>query len=261
MNDKISKPVRAVAKVEPVKQDLSIENLLMTAVQNGVSVETMERLVALRSAMKAEAAKEAFNAAMAKFQSECPTIQKTKGVKTKSGIVAYKYAPIESIIEQVKEPIQENGFSYSTSMELLSDGVKVSVKITHTQGHSETSEMQVPFGSKTEIMSQTQVAAAATTFAKRYAFCNALGIMTGDEDTDAAVRTKPAKKVEEEVYDNSPVADDAPVIVTGTEEGEPQIFGCVVCEENITAAEYDWSIKHYGKRLCRAHQKSATKIK
>ena len=34
-------------------------------------------------------------------------------------------------------------------------------------------------------MSQTQVEAAALTFAKRYAFCNAFGILTGDEDTDA----------------------------------------------------------------------------
>src|SRR5262249_52436437 len=35
------------------------------------------------------------------------------------------------------------------------------------------------------IMSQTQVVAAALTFAKRYAFCNAFGILTGNEDTDA----------------------------------------------------------------------------
>jgi hypothetical protein len=52
--------------------------------------------------------------------------------------------------------------------------------------------MTVPFGNKTDIMSQSQVAAAATTFAKRYAFCNAFGILTGDEDTDAAVVKKEA---------------------------------------------------------------------
>ena len=38
-------------------------------------------------------------------------------------------------------------------------------------------------------MSQTQVEAAALTFAKRYAFCNAFGILTGDEDTDAKPAT------------------------------------------------------------------------
>jgi ERF superfamily. len=35
-------------------------------------------------------------------------------------------------------------------------------------------------------MSDTQHVAAALTFAKRYAFTNAFGIMTGDDDNDAA---------------------------------------------------------------------------
>ena len=34
-------------------------------------------------------------------------------------------------------------------------------------------------------MSGSQQNAAANTFSKRYALCNALGILTGDEDTDA----------------------------------------------------------------------------
>ena len=34
-------------------------------------------------------------------------------------------------------------------------------------------------------MSAQQKVGAALTFAKRYAFCNAFGIMTGDEDNDA----------------------------------------------------------------------------
>jgi hypothetical protein len=72
-------------------------------------------------------------------------------------------------------------------MELVEGGVKVVCRVTHTAGHSEESPMQVPFGNKTDIMSNTQVTAAAQTFAKRYAFCNAFGILTGDEDNDAPV--------------------------------------------------------------------------
>ena len=49
--------------------------------------------------------------------------------------------------------------------------------------------LPLPLGNKTRIMSQTQVEAAALTFAKRYAFCNAFGILTGDEDTDASPET------------------------------------------------------------------------
>jgi hypothetical protein len=64
--------------------------------------------------------------------------------------------------------------------------VKVTCIAKHKYGHTEPSSVEVPLGNKTDIMSQTQVVAAALTFAKRYAFCNAFGILTGDEDTDAS---------------------------------------------------------------------------
>lgn len=176
--------------------------LIAKAIDRNVPVETMEKLLSMRRELKAEKAKEEFDRAMSSFQAKTPTISKTKEVKTRSGQVAYRYAPIESIIEQVRDLIRKNGFSYSTNMELIENGtikVRVSIKVTHEAGHSEITEMTVPLGNKTEIMSQTQVVAAASTFAKRYAFCNAFGILTGDEDTDSRPVveksvTKPALK-------------------------------------------------------------------
>jgi len=178
-------------QIEIVKEKAELtptaEALISQAINKNVPVDVLERLLAFAKEIKAIKAKEEYDYAMAEFQSECPTIKKTKEVKTKSGIVAYRYTPIESIVEQVKDVLKKHGFSYSTKMELLADGVKVVCKVTHSSGHSEESPMQVPLGNKTDIMSQTQVVAAAQTFAKRYAFCNAFGILTGDEDTDAQV--------------------------------------------------------------------------
>lgn len=162
------------------------EILISQAINKNVPVEALERLLAMRRELKQERAKEEYDRAMAEFQADCPTIVKTKEVKTKAGIVAYRYAPIESIVEQVRDILKKHGFSYSTNMELLGNGVKVTVKVTHLTGHSEETCMSVPLGNKTDIMSQSQVVAAAQTFAKRYAFCNAFGILTGDEDNDAA---------------------------------------------------------------------------
>ena len=167
------------------RSNVSIESLLQQAIDKSVPVETMERLLAMRTQLKQERAKEVYDRSMADFQAECPTIVKTKEVKTRSGQVAYMYAPIESIVSQVKDLLQKHAFSYSSGMELMSGGVKVKLRVTHSGGHSEEFFMEVPFGTKTDIMSQTQVTAAATTFAKRYAFCNAFGILTGDEDTDS----------------------------------------------------------------------------
>lgn len=189
-------------------ESTSIENMLVLAINKSVPVETMERLLAMRRELKQEAAKEAYDRAMAAFQAECPTIVKTKEVRTNSGGLAYKYAPIESIVSQVQPFLKTHGFSYSTTMELKETGVRVICKVTHEQGHSEESPMEVPFGTKTQMMSQSQVAAAASTFAKRYAFCNAFGILTGDEDTDAAPAQETSRMAPYTVTRTVPAADD-----------------------------------------------------
>lgn len=180
-----------------VAKETSVSEFISQAIAQNLPVETMERLFALRERVKAETAREAFIAAMAKFQSECPVIVKTKEVFTKSGGKAYAYAPIESIVTQVKDALKNNGFSYSTNMEMLEGAVKVSVKVQHVLGHSETTEMTVPLGTQTGVMSASQVVAAASTFAKRYAFLNAFGILTGDEDNDAAKQEESAPVIDE----------------------------------------------------------------
>jgi hypothetical protein len=185
-----------------VPQSMNVEALIAQAIEKGTPVETMERILAMGREVRAELAKKAFDQSMAAFQADCPTIEKTKEVKTRSGVVAYRYAPIESIVEQVKPHLQKHGFSYSSNMELIENGttkVKASIKVTHEGGHSEITDMTVPLGNKTDIMSQSQVVAAAQTFAKRYAFCNAFGILTGDEDTDARPAESKAGPSEQQI--------------------------------------------------------------
>jgi ERF superfamily len=58
------------------------------------------------------------------------------------------------------------------------------VKVRHINGHSETARFEVPIDKEAYMNSQQQYGSAST-FSKRYAFCNAFGILTGDEDTDA----------------------------------------------------------------------------
>lgn len=195
----------AIAVAAPHKQEvMSVEGLIQSAIDKGTPVETMERLLVMRNQIKAERAKEAFDAAMARFQADCPTITKTKGVSTRAGKEAYKYAPIESIVAQTKALIRANGFSYSFKQELKESGVRVGCIVKHEEGHSEESWMEVPLGNKTDIMSMSQVVAAASTFAKRYAFCNAFGILTGDDDNDGATET----------FDRSPVSSKTTPTIT-----------------------------------------------
>lgn len=165
------------------KSDNSPEALIQLAIREKADVNTMERLLAMRKELKAEYAREQYNKEMAKLQAECPTIVKSKVVKNKDGSVRYKFAPIDVIINQVKDLIEKHGFSYSVTTR--TDGTIAAVfRVTHKLGHYEESIFAVPVD-KDAYMNEAQKVASAFTFAKRYAFCNAFGIMTGDEDDDS----------------------------------------------------------------------------
>lgn len=180
---------------EIVKSPLDAETLISQAIHQNVPVETMERLLAMRRELKAEFAKEAFDKALAKFQSVCPVIEKTKQVSSKDGKPRYKYAPLEAIVEQVKDVLKNNGFSYSIDAEVKESSVKAIVKAVHELGHSVESSFEVPIDPDA-YMNAPQRFASALTFAKRYAFCNAFGILTGDEDDDSLANGEQVTEVQ-----------------------------------------------------------------
>jgi hypothetical protein len=164
-----------------------MEEIILQAVKQGTPVETFERILAMKRQIKADEAKEGFDQAMANAQSEFPEIKKTK--KAMDGQkVLYAYAPIDEIVNQVKGILSKNGLSYFIKTEMSEGKVKSICIVKHISGHSESSEMEVPLGNKTGIMSNSQQTAAAATFSKRYAFMNAFGIMTGDVDDESNLR-------------------------------------------------------------------------
>ena len=168
-------------------QPLNPLSIINKAIDAGAGVDALEKLMDLQERWEKRQARKAFDEAMMKFQAECPIIKKIKeGGQTKAGQTAYHYAPLEYIVEQTKEYIAKNGFSYLINLDFPEAGkVKAICKVRHTAGHEEQSVMEVPMMRQTGVMSEAQVVAATTTFAKRYAFCNAFGIMTMDDDTDA----------------------------------------------------------------------------
>lgn len=173
--------------------DARIEAMLSTALANNVPIETIERIMQLRKDLKAEAAKEAFDEALANFQAECPVIVKDKAVEF-NGRRQYSYAPIESIIRQVKELLGKHGFSYAFKTEETPSGIKATCLLTHKQGYTASSDFTADMKG-TNMMSNAQVTSSKATYAKRNAFCNVLGVTTGDEDTDAS-RTREETKAE-----------------------------------------------------------------
>lgn len=173
----------------------SVEELIARAVEAGAPVEVMERLLNLREGLRAEQAAQAFREALAAFQGECPVIRKrrTAEVKKQDGSRAYTYhyAALDHIVAQVRPLLAKHGLSYTFETEFISaprPAIDVTCIASHVAGHSERSSVLVPIDSDARI-NVIQQSGSSLTYGKRYAFLNAFGITTGDEDNDGGATT------------------------------------------------------------------------
>ena len=173
----------------------SAEELILAAINRGASVDVMERMLAMRDRIKAERAEEAYHQALSAFQAECPPIIKRRAVADKSGGARYRYAALSDIVAQVKGLLEKHGFSHDEDAKVEKEWVTGLCTVHHRDGHSKTREFKVPIDSKA-FMNAPQQYASALTFAKRYAFTNAFGIMTADEDDDAQRAAEAAARAE-----------------------------------------------------------------
>jgi hypothetical protein len=159
---------------------IDMQLIVSEAIKKESPTEVMRELFAYQREREDKYAREQYGQAMAEFQAECPTIEKTRqGNKS-------KFASLDDIVGQTKELRTRHGFSFRFE----EDADRVACVVTHKNGHSERSTFPImaeKIMSKAggAVRSANQDYAAALTFAKRYAFCNAFGIMTGDADTDA----------------------------------------------------------------------------
>lgn len=167
-----------------VQLDINPQALIQSALTKEVDVAVIEKLLDMRDRLRQEKAKEAFLQAMSYFQANCPIITKTKAVMNKDNRTErYRYAPLDIIVKKVQPLLAKTDLSYEIDTVINDNTLKAVCVISHIMGHSKTSTFEVPIGTE-QYMSDPQKFGARSTFAKRYAFCNGFGILTGDEDTD-----------------------------------------------------------------------------
>ncbi len=82
-------------------------NLIRQAIVAGAPIDTIERLVALYEREEAKKAFKAFHSDMGKLQASLETIGKNK-----KGFEGYQYANLDRIVESIRKPVAEHGFTY-----------------------------------------------------------------------------------------------------------------------------------------------------
>jgi ERF superfamily protein len=169
----------------PVPQDQPIEKLLTLAIEKKVDVAILERLLSMQERVLATQAKIAFEEALSSFQAKCPVIPRTKkGAKA-------KYAPYEDIVKRISPLLEECGLSVNTKTKTSETTVRAFTIIRHKLGYSEElGDAELPLlrpvvsNTGNVAMNETQAVAGTISMCKRYSLCNALNIVTENEDLD-----------------------------------------------------------------------------
>lgn len=170
----------------PATSPATITDMIQLAIEKGIPVEALEKLVALHERVSDRAARTEFATALADFQKSCPPITKdsTAKITTRGGSsYSYQYADLDHIAVSVREPLHLRGFSFSWDSRTEGKMLTATCTLRHVNGHQEQASFQLPVDSAS-AMSEQQKYVAALSFAKRMSLVQVLGLTTSDPDTD-----------------------------------------------------------------------------
>jgi hypothetical protein len=171
------------AKLEPIDKgpvDVTPSGILQIAVQQGADVDKLAKLLELQERWQANQARQAYNAAMAKFKQNPPKITKNKHVKI--GDTEYDHATLDHVTETITETLSAVGISHKWKAS-QSPEIAVTCVLTHEMGHSEETTLKASpdtSGSKNSI----QAIGSTVTYLERYTLLAAVGMAAAGIDND-----------------------------------------------------------------------------
>jgi hypothetical protein len=157
--------------------------LLSIAVQNGTSMEQMERLMALQERWEAGEARKQYNAAFAAFKAEGVKLLRNKQV-TAGPLSGKAYAELHAVVNAITEALSRHGLSAAWKVTKdEKDWIEVTCQLRHIGGHSESVSLGGPpdsGGAKNAI----QARASTITYLERYTLKAITGLSEQDDDDD-----------------------------------------------------------------------------
>jgi hypothetical protein len=91
-----------------------------------------------------------------------------------------RYSNISSVWDSIREPLTANGLTVWQDVETIDKSVSVTTRVIHNSGQwVEFGPLIIPL-----VKFDPQAIGSATSYAKRYALCAAIGVVSDDEDDD-----------------------------------------------------------------------------
>ncbi len=159
--------------------------LLNIAIEKGADLDKLEKLMDLQMRWEQNNARKAYHEAMAQFKANPPEIGKNRHVKyqTSKGTTEYNHADLFNVTEKINSELSKYGLSASWTTSQADKIISVTCKITHVQGHSESTTLSASpddSGGKNSI----QAIGSAVTYLQRYTLLALCGLATREQDND-----------------------------------------------------------------------------
>jgi hypothetical protein len=164
--------------VTPIRNE-SPQAMMMAAIDKGMDLDKLEKFMELQAKYEANQARKAYNAAMAEFKANLPTVIKDK---TNSQYKS-KYASEDALINTINPELSKHGLSASFDFDQNSGAIKVTCHITHADGHRESVSLSGQAdgsGSKNPL----QQIKSTTTYLRKATFEAITGIASSENDAD-----------------------------------------------------------------------------
>ncbi len=177
MNTTVTEAPMYTHTIETTPAPTNALSIISDALKGGASPEVLRELLAVKKDWEADEARKAFNLAVSDFQRRCPIIEKADKAYDKV------YARMDRIWREIRPLAGELGLSVTWQIAELRDGMcHVEGQLRHRDGHGERLSYDCPLPELIKGQNLAQQMASAQTYAKRYAMCAALGIVSGDDD-------------------------------------------------------------------------------
>jgi len=163
-----------------------VEMIGQLAMNEDVSVDKMERIMAMQERILDRQAQQDFTSAMVVVQQSIPFIRKDRENKQTNS----NYANLDSINKVIKPLYTKEGFSLSfgTDGEVLPGTVRITCEVSHIGGHSKSYTYDAPIDDKgikgTVNKTTTHARGSAVTYGQRYLTKMIFNLTLTDEDDD-----------------------------------------------------------------------------
>jgi len=148
------------------------------AMNPDVDINKMERLLEMQERIMAAQAKAEYSASKTTALAEMPSIPKNG-----RGHNDMPYSKLKDIISTTRPVLAQHGLSLGWDTKVEGDKIVVTAKLTHENGHEETTSLPLPFdnsGSKNAV----QAIGSSQTYGQRYTAQAILGLSLGDDVDD-----------------------------------------------------------------------------